>query len=122
MRGIFVAFLVVMACSLSCVMFRGYHANFADTRPGAIAILSYGSLVTQPTNKMNNVTLAVDGKWQATNMSLPVSLLRLSSQGTNDERATRVIDMLDGSLSTLWFAQSRHRDLDDAVQNLAGRE
>lgn len=81
-----------------------------------IAILSYGSLVRQDTNRQTGAKLEAS-PFNPTSIQLPISLTRLS-QGN---RITAVIDR-DGDLKRVWAATSRFQYLPNARNNLAARE
>ena len=97
---------------------QGYHYkdenSIQDKRK--IAILSYGSLVNQATNRRTGVKLEAT-PFILTPVQLPVSLSRISQ----DNRLTAVIDR-QGELKRVYAAQSKFQWLPNARHNLAARE
>jgi hypothetical protein len=85
-----------------------------------IAILSYGSLVNQPANLTTGARLEATA-FQPTDIQLPVSLMRESSNNTPQRRITAVVDR-DGDLKRVWAATSRFQFMPNARNNLAARE
>lgn len=101
---------------------EGRPTTKAEEQPLRIALLAYGSLIQEPVNRTNGVVLATEGEWKESTISLPISLLRLSSKGLSHERATRVVDNTFGTPLKAWYVPMKSRLLDEAMQNLAGRE
>ncbi|MBM3622141.1 MAG: hypothetical protein FJX20_15775 [Alphaproteobacteria bacterium] len=77
-----------------------------------VAILAWGSLV------WDRRDLMLAGSFVPTGPSLPLEFSRVS----RDRRLTLVIDEARGTLCTTYVAPSAYTDLDQAIDNLRGRE
>lgn len=91
-------------------------ANKRDLRE--IVILSYGSLVNNPSPTDGREALKIEGNFQKTNESLPVALSRKS----RGDRITAVIDNKLGEDKKVYYAISGYKFLPNARLNLALRE
>lgn len=113
-------------------MNAGYAADSSDPYPYKdestirdrrnIAVLSYGSLVNDPSPRDGRPALQIDNAFLPTNIYLPVAFTRQSSKGTDNRRITAVVDNNLGSQKRVYAAPSHFHFLPNARNNLAGRE
>jgi hypothetical protein len=79
-----------------------------------IAILSWGSLIQNGTQR----GLRITGNWLENGPVLPVEFSRVSRSGPYAGCLTLVIDEQHGAYVPVRYAQSTHKNLDDALTNL----
>ncbi len=87
--------------------------------PG-VAIIGWGSLVHHPEGDASRgqVPLAIVGEWQHTGPVLPVEFSRISE----GRHLTLVIDPAAGRANTTFIIRSQFGSLNEAANNLRGRE
>jgi len=85
-----------------------------------IAVLAYGSLINELSR--GGHTLEVKNIFQPAPFILPISMRRHSSQGSDNERITAVIDNSQGQAKAIYFATMNASDLKLARENLSMRE
>lgn len=86
----------------------------ADSRK--IAILAWGSLIHDPRQ------LSITEGFTKSTFTFPIELARLSGEGTQEQRVTRIIDQYCGNQIPIWYTTSQQTFLPHARENLRERE
>jgi hypothetical protein len=98
-----------------------YYDETAIRESRKILVFGYGSLMKQK-KSLTNLNKLKAGNFIKTNIEVPLSLTRISGQGTNNRRVTVVIDNESDETGNLWAAFSKFQFLPNARNNLAARE
>jgi hypothetical protein len=116
----FIGIVVINQLQAAAVPQYQYKSEAGITNKRKIGILAYGSLVHQSVNVDTGAMLQASA-FVRTPVTLPVSMLRLSSAGKPTRRITAVIDNL-GQPKNVYVATSGFAFLPNARNNLAARE
>jgi hypothetical protein len=93
-----------------------YYDETAIRESRKILVFGYGSLMKQK-KSLTNLNKLKAGNFIKTNIEVPLSLTRISGQGTNNRRVTVVIDNESDETGNLWAAFSKFQFLPNARNN-----
>lgn len=79
-----------------------------------IIYLGWGSLL------WSNMGLSLSKKWEKTDIKFPLNFSRISDKGKG--RLTLVVDYDNGINNNIWYAETKHNDLNKAIKALKERE